>query len=235
MGLLGWWKERWGRGHPGQEGPLPAIRFTVLDTELTGLDERRDGIVSIGALHMRGGRIELGNTFQELVNPSAVLDGRTVVIHGITPSQLESMPPIEAVLPAFMDYVAGTVLLGHCISLDLAFLNREARRLTGSPLRNPAVDTLSLYGWLRRRNPDHPAFSIAVPGLSLFDLAAAFEIPVEEAHRAIGDAYVTAQLFQRLLPLLLQAGIQDLPGLLRAGNPKRQMANLHAADGHAHF
>ena len=147
------------RGGPGSEceGPGGEARYVVLDTELTGLDERRDGIVSIGAVRMHGGRIEIGGAFHELVNPSAVLDGRSVVIHGITPSQVETKPPIDEVLATFMDYVAGAVLVGHCVSIDLAFLNREARRLTGGSFRNPVVDTLSLYGWLRHRFPENPA------------------------------------------------------------------------------
>ncbi|HEX7554202.1 MAG TPA: 3'-5' exonuclease [Geothrix sp.] len=235
MGLLKWGREKLGWGPSGPEVPIPELRFTVLDTELTGLDERRDDIVSIGALHMQGSRIELGHAFQELVNPKAVLDGRTVVIHGITPSQLEAMPPIEGILAAFMEYTAGTVLVGHCLVLDLAFLNRDARRLKIAPLRNAAIDTLSLYGWLRQRSADHPAFSLDLSGLSLFDLAAAFEIPVEKAHTALGDAFVTAQLFQRLLPFLNQAGVRDLASLRRVGNPSRQVENLTAPAGHAHF
>jgi DNA polymerase-3 subunit epsilon len=235
MGFLEWGREKLGWGHTGTGVPIQDLRFTVLDTELTGLDERRDDIVAIGALHMQGGRIELGHAFQELVNPKAVLDGRTVVIHGITPSQLEAMPPIEGILAAFMGYTAGTVLVGHCLALDLAFLNRDARRLKIAPLRNAAIDTLSLYGWLRQRSADHPAFSLDQSALSLFDLAAAFEIPVEQAHTALGDAFVTAQLFQRFLPFLSQAGVRDLASLRRVGDPARQAANLTAPAGQAHF
>ncbi len=235
MGLRDWWREKRSGEPSGGKTPLSEIQFSVLDTELTGLDERRDDIVSIGALHMHGGRIELGTTFQELVKPSAVLDGRTVLVHGITPSELEAMPPIEGVLASFMDYVMGTVLVGHCIALDLAFLNRDARRAMGSRFRNPAIDTLSLFGWLRRRAADHPAFGLETAGPSLFDLAAAFEIHVEAAHSAIGDAFVTAQLLQRFLPFLAQAGVHDLAALCRVGDPQRQATNLAATDGHQHF
>lgn len=235
MGLLAWSRGKLGWGPAGGDPRIQELRFTVLDTELTGLDERRDDIIAIGALHMQGGRIELGNAFQELVKPTAVLDGRTVVIHGITPSELEARPAIEEVLASFLGYAAGTVLVGHCLSIDLAFLNRDARRSRRAPFRHAAVDTLSLFGWLRRRSPDHPAFTLDLPAPSLFDLAAAFEIPVEAAHSAIGDAYVTAQLFQRFLPLLQQAGVERLSGLRRVGNPRRQLANLAAQEGHTHF
>lgn len=235
MGFLAWLSEK-RRGQPSDSTRLLAdIEFTVLDTELTGLDDRKDDIVSIGALRMRGGRIQIGNTFQVLVRPTAILDGRTVIVHRITPSQLEAAPPIEEVLPPFLTYLGETVLVGHCIAIDLAFLNRNTKRFLGGPMKNRAVDTLSLYGWLRHRHADHPAFSMELTGLNLFRLAEAFEIPIEKAHTALGDAYVTAQLFQRLLPFLVHAGVRDLAGLRRVGDPQRQTANLVAPDGHAHF
>jgi DNA polymerase III subunit epsilon len=216
-------------------GLASEARYVVLDTELTGLDERRDDIVSIGAVRMQGRGIEIGTAFHELVNPKAVLDGRSVVIHGITPSQVETMPPIDEVLLTFMNYVAGAVLVGHCLSVDLAFLNREARRLTGGAFQNPAVDTLSLYGWLRHRFPDSPAMVAALPGLSLFELAHRFDIPVAQGHTALGDAYITAQLFQRFLPLLTEAGISNVKSLLRVGDPLRQVENFIGPGGQAHF
>jgi DNA polymerase-3 subunit epsilon len=235
MGLFRWWKGIQGRRGVETGGLAVEARYVVLDTELTGLDDRKDGIVSIGAVRMHGGKIEVGGAFHELVNPSAVLDGRSVVIHGIMPSQVETMPPIDQVLGAFMAYAAGSVLVGHCVAIDLAFLNREARRVTGSAFRNPAVDTLSLYGWLRHRVPDNPALAASLPGLNLIELARLFEIPVVGAHTALGDAYITAQLFQRLLPLLVEAGIRDLKGLLRVGDPNRQAENLIGPRGQAHF
>ncbi len=235
MALFRWWRGIWSRPGPESKGPTAEASYVVLDTELTGLDDRKDGIVSIGAVRMRGGRIAIGGTFHELVNPSAVLDGRSVVIHGIMPSQVEAKPPIDQVLMTFMGYVGSAVLVGHCLSVDLAFLNREARRLTGKPFRNPVVDTLSLYGWLRHRFPDTQAFTASLPGLSLFDLAHLFDVQVAEGHTALGDAYITAQLFQRFLPLLAEAGVRDLTGLLRVGDPERQAENFIGPGGQAHF
>jgi len=58
---------------------------------------------------------------------------------------------------------------------------------------------------------------------------------VEKAHTALGDAYVTAQLFQRFLPLLADAGVTRLTGLLRVGDPQRQAENLLAPGGNVHF
>jgi len=231
MGLALLLSRLWGREDPG----LGDVRFTVLDTELTGLDDRRDDIVALGAVRMHGGRLHVGGTFNAFVKPRAGLEGGSVVIHGILPSQLELEPPIEAVLPGFLAYAEGSVLVGHCLAIDLAFLNREARRLGGGPLRHPAVDTLSLYGWLRKRHAEHPAFQTGLGDFHLATLAGAFGIHVEQAHTALGDAYVTAQLFQRFLPLLADLGVTHLAGLLRVGDPHRQAQQLFQAEGQVQF
>ena len=234
MGLIERFARIWGR-HGGASPLVLETLFISVDTELTGLDPRKDDMVSIGAVRLQGGRLEIGGTFYELVKPTATLDSRSVVIHRITPSQIEQKPLIDEVLAGFLAYLGDAVLLGHCLSVDLGFLNREARRLRGAPIGNRAVDTLSIYGWLRHRQADHPAFQMPIPGISLFTLAKAFDIPVENAHTALGDAYVTAQLFQRFLPLLEEAGLTRLEDLLRIGDPLRQAENLLAPGGQVHF
>ena len=134
MGLAAWWRER--RGGGGAQA-LDGLRFTVLDSELTGLDERRDDIVSLGAVRMIGGQIHVGGTFHAFVKPTTPLDGRSIVIHGILPGQLEAEPPIDEVLPSFLEYATGTVLVGHCVGIDLAFLTR---RSPGADLLGPWID-----------------------------------------------------------------------------------------------
>ena len=54
-------KNRTDKGRTGMA--LESARYVVIDTELTGLDEKKDSIVSIGAVRMEGGRIEMGDSF----------------------------------------------------------------------------------------------------------------------------------------------------------------------------
>ncbi len=199
--------------------PFTDARFVVMDTELTGLDEKRDSIVSIGAVRMTGGVIDLGDTFYQLVNPDTALSASSVVIHEITPSEVAAKPPIDAVLAEYLAYASDDILIGHFVSLDLAFLNREMRRIFKHELRNPVIDTLSIHEWLSRRLPPRACFTAPPLGYRLYDIVKGFDIPVNVAHNAIADAYTTAQLFQRLLPLLAEAGIITLGDLLRIGTP----------------
>jgi len=194
-------------------------RYVVVDTELTGLDEKKDSIVSIGAVRMSGGTIELGDTFYRLVSPKAALKADSVCIHEITPSDVCEQPGIESALGDFLAYAGNDVLVGHFISIDLSFLNREMKRLYGQELPNPVLDTYSLYEWLRKRQRTRDCFATPVAGYRLYDIIKCFDIPVQGAHNAIMDAFATAQLFQRFIPYLAEAGAQDVGELLKAGKP----------------
>jgi DNA polymerase-3 subunit epsilon len=201
--------------------PITDARYVVVDTELTGLNEKRDSIVSIGALRMRGGRIDLGDTFYRLVNPETELTAKSVVIHEITPSEVMQKPNINTVLSEFIEFCGDDVIIGHCISIDLSFIDREMKRIFGHPLKNAVLDTFTIYEWLSRKAASHKAFSKPLRDYRLYEMARYFGVPVSGAHNAIMDAYITAQLFQRFIPILLEAGVRQIGHLLMAGNPSR--------------
>ena len=199
--------------------PITDVRYVVVDTELTGLDENRDSIVSIGAVRMTGGKIDIGDTFYRLVSPRTELTAASVVIHEITPSDVVMSPMIGPVLEEFLEFCGADVLIGHFISIDLAFLNREMKRLRKAAIRNRVVDTFSIYEWLRKRGKAQDCLATPLTGYRLYDIARCFGVPVNGAHNAIMDAYATAQLFQRFLPLLAEAGAGDIGDLLKIGIP----------------
>lgn len=201
------------------KAPISAARYVVVDTELTGLDEKKDSIVSIGAVRMTGGSIDLGDTFYRVVSPRTEMSAASVVIHEITPSEAESKPGIDAVFGEFLEFCGDAVLVGHFISIDLSFLNRDMMRLRGLEIPNPVLDTFSIYEWLRKRDkcPDYAAMPHI--GFRLYEIVKCFDIAVNGAHNAVMDAYITAQLFQRFIPLLAEAGVHDIGNLLRIGIP----------------
>lgn len=211
----------------GQEGaidllaPVLEAPYVVFDTELTGLKPKKDSIVSIGAVRMRGRALSVGDTFYRLVEPRTTLTGKSVVVHGITPTEAAAWPDIDTLLPEFLEFCKGCVLVGHVVSIDLAFLNSDMKRLYGAPLENPAVDTFALYRWLCNRERNACAYydGSSEDNASLFALAKYYGIGVSEAHNALSDAYVTAQLFQRFLGKLAEQGITTLKDLIRIGRP----------------
>jgi DNA polymerase-3 subunit epsilon len=199
--------------------PITDVRYVVVDTELTGLDDKVDSIVSIGAVRMTGGKIELGDMFYRLVSPNTKLTADSVVIHEITPSDVFAHPVIDDVLAQFLDFAAHDVLVGHFISIDLSFFNREMKRLYGHEIENAAIDTFSLDEWLRKQLKSHACFANTLSGFRLYDIAKSIGITVNSSHNAIADAFTTAQLLQRFIPLLKEAGVHDIGELLRRGKP----------------
>ena len=196
-------------------------RYVVIDTELTGLNEKRDSIVSIGAIRMIGGNIDLSDTFYQLVKPDASFTAESVVIHEITPSEVTEKPDIHEVLSEFLQFCGSDNIVGHCVSIDLSFINREMKKFFGVTLQNPVIDTFSLYTWIRTRVSDQSCFSVLPKSSVLYDVAECFGISVHGAHNAIEDAFITAQLFQRLIPVLFGLQIKNLKELLRIGNPSK--------------
>ncbi len=206
--------------HPlDYQTPIREVRYAVIDTELTGLNEKIDSIVSIGALHIFKARIELGYNFYRLVKPRTAMGTEGILIHEITPSDVEEEPEIDLLLQDFLSFCENCVLVGHCISIDLSFLNMEVNRLQGFSIANPILDTAVLYRWLWGRWSSTPSFSLAPGFADLYQMAHQLGISVEGAHNAIQDALITAQVFQRFIPWIEKSGIQNLEELLRVGDP----------------
>jgi DNA polymerase III epsilon subunit family exonuclease len=186
--------------------PLAALDYVAVDTETTGPDSARDGVVQIGAVRISGGKIVEDDTFARLVNPGRAIPAAASRFHGITDDRVTDAPGIETVLAEFLDYAGDAVLVGHDLAVDLSFMNRIER------IENPALDTmlLSIGAFDSRR--DH----------TLEALAGHFDEPVRDRHNAAADADLTARIFLRLLPELDRAGAR------RFGDAQDLCA--HAAD-----
>lgn len=202
-----------------QGRPLTDYRFVVLDTELTGLN-RRDEIISIGAVRVANLQIELGATFHRFVRPRNLNHNQATFIHQITPEQLRAAPPIEEVLPDFLDFCGDALLVGHFLEIDMGYLNRAARKVLGGPLANPAVDTLRL---VKAYKEAHLACEYGYCDQSfsynLDDLSGEFNLPRFKPHDALEDALQCAYLFLFLLKKLGGGKVKTLQQLHQVGRP----------------
>lgn len=199
---------------------VDTARFVVMDTELTGLDKKRDSIISLGAVGMRGGRIVLGETFYEMVSPETAMRSESVVVHGITPAEVAGKRCIGEMIGDFLAFCSGAVVVGHFLSLDLGVLDRELKRLGRGKFPQPAADTLRIHEWVR----DHGSgqrrqYDAFEENKDLFSLVKRYHIPVSAAHNALMDAYLTAQLFQRFLSMLPALGVRTVKDLLQIAKP----------------
>ena len=199
--------------------PLREVTFCVVDLETTGGSPTSCGITEIGAVKLRGG--ELVATFQTLVNPGAAIPPQITVLTGITDAMVTQAPRIEAVLPSLLEFIGGSVLVGHNVRFDVGFLDAALERDGRGRLTNRRVDTVALARRLVRDE---------VPNCNLGTLADRFGLPHRPSHRALDDALATGDLLHVLLERVGRLGVTGLDDLLAlpklAGHPQAQKLSL---------
>ncbi len=194
--------------------PLSEVTFCVVDLETTG-STGEDTITEIGAVKVRGGEV-LGE-FQTLVNPNTHIPALVAVLTGITDSLVAGAPRLGAVLPGFLEFSAGCVLVAHNAGFDTGFL-RRACETHGHPWPGPdVVDTVPLARQVLLRDE--------VPNVKLATLAAHFRASTTPNHRALADARATVDVLHGLLERVGNLGCQTLEDLLeftRRVSPERR-------------
>jgi DNA polymerase-3 subunit epsilon len=200
-----------------QSRRLADCSFVAFDTELTGLDRRKDEIISIGAVRISNLQIDLGDTFYQVVRPKALARTGSTVIHRLAPGELSMAPTIETILPDFLRFIGSSLIVGHYIDLDMHFLNRATWTHLGGVLSNPGIDTMRLaQGYSRLRQSDLSQQSTP-ESYRLADLSRRFSLPSYSAHNAFEDAVQSACLFLLLIKKFRAGGIENLKDLYRIG------------------
>lgn len=201
--------------------PLSDADLVVFDTELTGLDFKRDSVVSIGAIRMRGGMIYPAKAFHSLVKPRSHLKSESVVVHEITHSDLDEAATDCEVIERFVEFVGDAVLVGHFVGIDVNFVSKAMKSCFGVPLSSRTVDTMAVHEWLIHHDSRMSRhFRGLTRNKDLASMAKHYGVSALNAHNAFHDAYVTAQLLQRFMHFLPDCGVRTLGDLLRVGNIK---------------
>ncbi|THB77664.1 MAG: 3'-5' exonuclease [Desulfobacteraceae bacterium] len=205
--------------HPGlisylDEPPVPGstpigqVRMLALDFETTGLDAKRDAIISIGFIPFTHDRIYCQGARHLLVTPDFPLSEESVAFHGITHTELEGAASFARALDVLLPAMKGHVVVVHYHAIERQFLYHTTLRRMGEVLEFPMIDTMAvearqikgrtrlgrmrnrLKGWIR----PEPA-----PSLRLADTRQRYGLPCYQAHHALTDALATAELLQAQL------------------------------------
>jgi DNA polymerase-3 subunit epsilon len=183
--------------------PLRLTHFTVVDLETTGGSAAADGITEIGAVRVCGGQVV--GEFQTLVRPGVPISPIVTVLTGITEAMVGGAPPIGQVLPSFLEFARGSVLVAHNAPFDVGFLKAGCAALELAWPRFAVVDTALLARRVLTRDE--------VPNCKLATLAAYFGARTTPTHRALADARATVDVLHALLGRLGSLGVQSLPEL----------------------
>ncbi len=202
--------------------PLSQVTFCVLDLETTGGDAATCAITEVGAIKVRGGE-PLG-TFHTLVNPGQVIPTSITVLTGITESMVAPAPSIDGVLPALLEFIGGSVLVGHNFGFDVRFLDAALVRSGRPRLGQRTVDTCALARRLVRDE---------VPNCRLSTLADRLRLDHRPSHRALDDALATCDLLHALLERAAAFGVTGLDDLIAlprlGGHPQVAKLRLTAS------
>ncbi|GAA1623629.1 MULTISPECIES: DEDD exonuclease domain-containing protein [Brevibacterium] len=204
--------------------PLYDVTFVVVDLETTGTHAGTAEITEIGAVKLRAG--EVIGEFQTLVKPEhSVITPFVSRLTGITHAMVDDAPTIRSVLPSFLEFAAGTVLVAHNAPFDIGFLRSACDRLDYHWPNPQVLDTVTLSRRVLGRDE--------VRNHKLGTLAAHFGTAVEPDHRALSDARATGEVLHRLLERFGSFGIttlEELATVRQAGWARRQ-AKAHLAKG----
>ncbi len=179
--------------------------FVVLDTETTGFSLTKDRMLCIGALKLQDNNIVVKDSFEVYIQQDHY-DSESAEIHGILKkSKKESISELDA-LKQFLVYAKNHILVGHHVMFDINMINAALKRNGLPKLKNKTLDTESLYirtlliSTVVQRKERY----------TLDDLAKKFSISRKDRHTALGDAFITAIAFLRIIEKLKPQKIKDL-------------------------
>ncbi len=171
--------------------------YVVFDLETTGFSPENNRIIEIGAVKVQGGKIT--DKFSTFVNPQVPIPFRIEQLTSINDSMVIDAPPIEQILPQFMEFCEGCVMVAHNADFDMSFIKKNCMR-QGMECRPTIVDTVGLA-------------RILLPNLNRFKLdtvAKALGVSLDNHHRAVDDAGCTAEIFVKFIDMLKSRGIETL-------------------------
>lgn len=190
--------------------PIEELEFVVLDLETTGLNVKKDRILSVGAIILKNWTIYVERCIDFRLTQEYVPDEKSIAVHGILPTVRAQDLAETMAIKRILDFVGNRIIVGHHIAFDKLMINQILRNLTGGKLQNYFIDTAQLA---RRLKPSTNIYQHNE--LSLDTLCKNFNIPMNDRHTAAGDAFLTAILFLKLLRRLEDRGVTTFKNLMR--------------------
>ena len=185
----------------GQNIDAPCV---VFDIETTGFSAQKDRIIEIGAVKVIEGKIV--DRYSTFVNPDIPIPYKIENLTHITDDMVMDSPMIDVILPEFLKFCEGCVLVAHNASFDVGFIQTKAKE-QGISTDFTYIDTL---GFAR----------VLLPHLSKFKLnivAKELNVSLESHHRAVDDAEATAEIFVKFIQMLKERGIYTLKEINESG------------------
>ncbi|ENM5731043.1 3'-5' exonuclease [Vibrio mimicus] len=178
--------------------PICECPLVALDFETTGLNAQQDAILSIGLVPFNTQRIALNKAQYWLVQPTRPLEEGSVVIHGITHSELRHAQEPEVVLSELFDALRGKIVVAHFRHIEREFLRQATLNLWDEAVEFPIIDTLEIEHYVQnaQRSLWQRLLRRPLNSVRLGQSRLRYGLPAYSPHHALTDAIATAELFQ---------------------------------------
>ncbi|MBM7070645.1 3'-5' exonuclease [Shewanella sp. 202IG2-18] len=184
---------------PKLNTPLSECEFLAMDFETTGLNSKKDSIISVGTVPFNLQRIYLNAARQWEVKPRTKLTSDSIVIHGITHNDIADAPDFSNVIPELLETMKSKVIVVHYHPIERQFLNKALLHALKEGIEFPVIDTLELEHQIQQQIASgflNRLRGKKVPSIRLQQSRKRYGLPTYTPHHALTDAIATAELLQ---------------------------------------
>ncbi|MEA1915295.1 MAG: 3'-5' exonuclease [Campylobacterota bacterium] len=175
--------------------------YIVLDTETTGLNPKKDEILSIGAVKIKNNQILTSQSFEIFIKPLCDISEQSIKIHHIRPIDIHNGVSIDEALEQLLPFIGNLPIVGYYISFDIKILNTYLKKRIGTTLPNEAIELSSMYYKRYKKSSAHEFVDLK------FDtIMENLDIPRLGKHDALNDAVMSAMMFLKLKEIPLYKG-----------------------------
>ncbi|CAA6825190.1 MAG: DNA polymerase III epsilon subunit (EC [uncultured Sulfurovum sp.] len=172
---------------------LKEEEFVSFDCETTGLNPKKDQILSIGAVKIKNNKIELSNPFERLLKSTQEIPELSITIHHIRPCDIENHVEAKIAIEEFLHFISNRTLVGYYIKFDIAIINKYAKALIGTTIPNKSIELSSMY---YKRYHKHSAHEFV--DLKFDTILQELDLPKLGQHDALNDAIMSAMMYLKL-------------------------------------
>lgn len=168
--------------------------YVIFDTETTGLNPKKDEILSIGAVKIKGNKILTDNMLSLYLKPSREVNIQSIKIHQIRNIDLQNALEPQIAIEQFLDFIGALPLVGYYLEFDVAMINKYIKPWLGIKLPNKQIEVSGMY-----HDRKIKAIPDGIIDLRFDTIMKELNLPIFGKHDAINDALMTAMIFVKLL------------------------------------
>lgn len=167
--------------------------FVSLDCETTGLNVKKDEILSLGAVKVVDNKIQLSNSFERFVRPTKYISQESIKIHHIRPCDIETGLQAKVAMEEFLHFLGNKTLIGYYIAFDIAMINKYIKPIIGTTIPNKSIELSSMYYKRYQKSSSHEFVDLK------FDtIMKSLDLPTLGQHDALNDAIMSAMMYLKL-------------------------------------